>query len=93
MAYFNPDNRTRTPRNRRLYAAYEIGYTAIDFAAASLFLVGSMLFFSDQTQNLGTTMFVIGSVCFALKPTLRLVREIHYAAIGDLDDLARRAAE
>ncbi len=91
MAYFNPDNRTRTQRNRRLYAAYEIGYTAVDFAAALLFLTGSVLFYSEQTQTVATTMFVIGSVCFALKPTLRLVREIHYAAIGRLDDLAKRA--
>jgi hypothetical protein len=91
MAYFNPENRTRTPRNRRLYAAYEIGYTAIDFAAALLFLVGSVLFYSQQTQTFATTMFVIGSICFALKPSLRLAREIHYAAIGDLDDLAERA--
>lgn len=91
MAYFNPDNRTRTKRNRRLYAAYEIGYTAVDFAAALLFLTGSVLFYSEQTQTVATTMFVIGSFCFALKPTLRLVREIHYAAIGRLDDLAKRA--
>jgi hypothetical protein len=91
MTYFNPENRNRTPRNRRLYAAYEVGYTAVDFAAALLFLVGSVLFYSQQTQTIATTMFVAGSICFALKPSLRLAREIHYAAIGDLDDLAKRA--
>ncbi|MBO6719982.1 MAG: YrhK family protein [Rhizobiaceae bacterium] len=91
MSYFNPENRTRSKRNRRLYAAYEIGYTAVDFAAALLFLIGSILFYSQATQTVATTMFVFGSVFFALKPTLRLVREIHYAAIGNLDDLAKRA--
>lgn len=90
MGYFNPDNRTRSSRNRRIYALYEIAYTAVDFAAALLFLIGSFLFFSEETQYAATWMFVVGSACFALKPTLRLMREIHYAAIGDYDDLAER---
>ena len=91
MTYFNPENRTRTPRNRRLYAAYEIGYTFFDFLAALSFLIGSILFFSEETKTTATWLFVAGSFFFALKPTLRLAREIHYAAIGDLDDLAARA--
>lgn len=91
MAYFSPENRTSTPRNRRLYAFYEIAYTAADATAALSFLIGSILFFSESTQTAGTWLFVVGSFLFALKPTLRLIREMHYAAIGDLDDVAGRA--
>lgn len=91
MTYFNPENRNRTPRNRRLYAAYEIGYTAVDTIAALSFLGGSFLFLSESTRPAGTWLFVVGSFFFAMKPTLRLVREMHYAAIGRTDHLARRA--
>ncbi len=91
MAYFNPENRTRSPRNRRIYAAYEVGYTMIDAIAALSFLAGSFLFLSDATKTTGAWLFVVGSFFFAMKPTLRLVREMHYAAIGRTDDLAERA--
>lgn len=90
MPIFNPDNRTRTVRNRRLYALYELAYTIVDFMAAFLFLVGSVLFFYQSLEVPAVWCFVVGSACFALKPTIRVVREIHYLAIGDLDDLAAR---
>lgn len=62
----------------------------MDFAAALLFIVGSVLFFYEATQRVGTWMFLVGSVCFALKPTLRLVREIKLYRLGDTEDLADR---
>ena len=37
--------------------------------------------------------FIIGSVLFALKPTIRLIRELRLAAIGDEDDLADKFKE
>ena len=71
MRLFAPENRTRSRRNSELYATCELIYTAVDFAAAILFL--------------------IGSICFTLKPSLKLIRELHYLSIGDIDDLAARA--
>ena len=90
MAFFQQDSATRTPRQRKLYAIYELAYTIIDAAAALLFLAGSILFFYQSMQNPAIWLFVIGSVCFALKPVLRVVREFHLLALGDFDDLAAR---
>ncbi|MCQ8783191.1 YrhK family protein [Mangrovibrevibacter kandeliae] len=91
MQMFQPDTRNKTHRNRRLYALYEVAYTVVDFAAALTFLVGSIFFFYDELMTAGTWLFVIGSVLFGLKPTLRVARELHYLWIGDYDDLAKRS--
>lgn len=90
MALFQPDAHTRSDSHRRVYAAYEVAHTIIDFLAAMLFLVGSVMFFYPRIENPAIWCFVVGSVCFALSPTLRLVRELHYLAIGDVDDLVPR---
>ncbi|MEF2070541.1 YrhK family protein [Consotaella aegiceratis] len=90
MKVFEPDYRGRSPRNRRIYALYEVAYTIVDFLAALTFLIGSIFFFYDSLMTAGTWLFVIGSILFGLKPTLRVVRELHYLAIGDYDDLAER---
>ncbi|MCG6859033.1 MAG: YrhK family protein, partial [Salaquimonas sp.] len=83
MTLFNPENHTRSPRNRRIYAIYEVIYTLVDFSAALLFLVGSILFFYPSLENPAIWCFVIGSVFFMMKPAIRVVREFHYLAIGD----------
>lgn len=83
-------NHRADPAKTRRYALYEIAYTVVDFAAAILFVIGSIMFFSDNWQTTGTWMFLIGSLCFAAKPTIRLVRDVHLAAMGDHEDLAER---
>jgi hypothetical protein len=90
MRLFHPDARTQSDRAAREYALFEIAYTTVDFAAAALFVVGSVLFFYEATTYAGTWLFLIGSVCFALKPTIRLTRELNYWRRGDVDDLAER---
>ncbi|WP_109466307.1 YrhK family protein [Albibacillus kandeliae] len=87
---FHKDRRNQNPESSRLYALYEIAYTAIDFGAALTFLVGSIMFLSENWQTTGTWLFIAGSVLFAAKPTLRLVRELKLAAMGDTKDLAER---
>lgn len=91
MSMFAPENKTKTERNRRLYAIYEIIYTIVDFGAALLFFIGSIMFFYKSLENPAIWCFVIGSALFAFKPTIRVIRELHYLAIGDLKDLAERA--
>ena len=91
MKMFNPTTPHRSPRHAKLFAIYEILFTAADFSAALLFVVGSILFFSEDTTYTGTWLFLIGSVFFALKPSIRLIREWHYLQIGDVDTLAERA--
>ena len=74
---FDPRTKHASPQHCRLYAAYEIAFTLVDFFAAFLFVIGSILFFNDSTVNAGTWLFLVGSIFFGLKPTIRLVREWH----------------
>ena len=90
MAIFSPQNRDKTARHRRIWAAYELVYTLVDFGAATCFVIGSVLFFYQSLQTAGTWFFLVGSVLFAAKPSLRLAREGKLAAIGDTEDLAKR---
>ena len=90
MKLFSHENRQKSERSKRIYALFEIVYTCVDFIAAATFLIGSFLFFSDATETAATWLFVVGSFCFAVKPTLRLAREIKLYRIGDNEDLAER---
>lgn len=90
MQLFRHENRDRNAHTRRVYAAYELARTIVDFIAAFSFLAGSILFFWKAYQTPAIWLFVLGSVCFCLKPTLRLMREFRLLSIGDTDDLAER---
>ncbi|WP_245412381.1 YrhK family protein [Notoacmeibacter ruber] len=87
MALFDPRNKHASQKHQKIHAAYAIAETFVSFSAAMLFLVGSWMFFYKDLQVPAIWCFVIGSVFFAIKPTLRLIREIQYALTGDLDDL------
>ena len=88
QGFFDHDAPDRSPEHARIYATHEVLRTANDFAAALFFLVGSALFFWEATQALATWLFVLGSLCFMLKPTLRLMRELRYLRAGEVDRLA-----
>lgn len=90
MAFFRHDRAQDNAATRRIYAAFELAYTIVDFVAALCFVVGSVMFFFERLTYAGTWFFVVGSVCFALKPTLRLLRELRMAAAGDTESLAER---
>lgn len=90
MKLFSHANRERDDTTRRIYARFEILHTCIDFVAALCFLAGSILFFWKSLETPAVWLFVVGSVFFAVKPTLRLMRELKLAAIGDEKDLAER---
>ena len=93
MGLFDHRNRERNDATRRIYAAYEIAHTAADFAAAISFLVGSVMFLWDAYETAAVWMFIIGSVFFCLKPTLRLCREVQLWRMGRIATLADRAPE
>lgn len=90
MPLFSQENRDRNAATRRVYAAYEIAHTAVDFIAAISFLVGSILFLLPAYETPAIWLFIVGSVFFCLKPTLRLTREVHLWRMGRIDELARR---
>lgn len=76
MALFDPANATRTPEHKRLHAFYSIAIVTINFLAAVMFVIGSVLFFSPATSTQACWMFLIGSIFFAVSPTVALLREI-----------------
>lgn len=90
MKLFRHRNRERSADSRRVYAAFELLYTLVDFLAAVCFLTGSVLFFWPAWETPAVWLFVIGSALFMCKPALRLAREIRLARMGDLDSLSRR---
>ncbi len=90
MAFYDPQTPTLSADHRRIHAAYEIAHTVVDFSAALLFVVGSILFFWEETTYAATWLFLIGSICFALKPTIKLLREVRYWRMGQTDILADR---
>jgi uncharacterized membrane protein YgdD (TMEM256/DUF423 family) len=88
MNMFAPSHDQQSAAHERLYALIEVLYTIVDFAAAGLFIVGSVLFFSPSAMTAALWFFLIGSICFALKPTLRLVRQLGYLRLDKIDKLA-----
>ena len=90
MTLFDNRNRTRNADTHRVYAAYELAHTIADFGAAFCFIIGSVFFVYDSLVRAGTWFFLIGSILFAAKPTLRLMREIKLLKMGRIDDLAER---
>lgn len=90
MRLFSHHNRERNAATRRIYAAYELAYTIVDFLAALSFLAGSILFFWKAYEAAAIWLFVIGSGFFLLKPSLRLAREFKLLSMGHTEDLAER---
>lgn len=90
MDLFQTRNRERNAESQRIYARYEIAHTVVDFAAAISFLAGSALYFWPDKETLSGSLFVIGSIFFMAKPTLRLARELRLWRIGEIDTLAGR---
>ncbi len=90
MTLFKLSRHHRYIADERTYAWFELAYTAVDMAAAGLFVIGSIMFFSEAWLTTGTWCFLVGSICFALKPTLRIVRELKYLKEDDYEDLAKR---
>ena len=56
---------------------YEVLSIANDFVLGLVFLVGSILFFGEDTVYFGTWLFVLGSIQMMLRPTIRFVRGTH----------------
>jgi hypothetical protein len=66
-----------SPRHLELYWRYQVVRTGVDFGAALCFVVGSVLFFFEKTTLIATWFFLVGSILFAIKPTIDLIRSVH----------------
>lgn len=78
---FHPGLTTRSPRHAELARRYQVLRTAVDFGAAICFVVGSTLFFSAATTRAADWLFLVGSVLFAVKPTIDVIRSLHLARL------------
>jgi hypothetical protein len=90
MRLFQRDHHKLGPDAVRLHAAFEIVLTISDFLAAVLFVIGSVMFLSDDWERAGTYLFIVGSLLFAVSPALKVWREVKLARMGDLETLAKR---
>ena len=61
----------------RTHATYQWIHLLVDFAAAAMFVVGSILFLQPGLERAGSWLFLVGSIFFAMKPTVRLLRVLH----------------
>lgn len=77
MAMFDRNLSGKSAAHARLGRSYDIAYTAVDFVAGLLFVVGSVFFFYDSLFFAGDWLFLIGSICFAIRPTVKILREFH----------------
>lgn len=84
MTLFHDKNRSRSPRHEETASRYEIARTFVEFLAAVCFIIGSVFFFYESLQYAGTWLFLVGSILFAVRPTVRLVMEIHLARMKDV---------
>ncbi|GED23647.1 YrhK family protein [Halomonas almeriensis] len=62
---------------------YETLSIANDFLVAIWFLVGSILFLFPRHETLAIWLFIIGSVQFLLRPSIRLASHLHLQRIPD----------
>ena len=60
---------------------YEVASIVNDILIALWFLIGSILFFSEDTTYAGTWFFVVGSIELLLRPGIRLARRVHLKRI------------
>lgn len=93
MGPFDHGLRSRTPRHADIVRRYEIARTLVEFLAALAFIVGSVFFFYPCLVYTGTWLFVIGSVFFAIRPTVRLALELHLASLPVPDELKPHGAK
>jgi hypothetical protein len=69
-------------------------HLVVDFTAGFCFVVGSAFFFYKSLVYAGTWLFLIGSIMFAAKPTVRLTHQLHRNRVrsGDGRSAARSAS-
>ncbi len=77
MKLMSPVLNDLSPRHLEIYRRYQVVRTLVDFGAAACFVLGSVFFFSAGLTKAADWLFLVGSILFAVKPTLDLVRSLH----------------
>ncbi|MGV8856019.1 MAG: YrhK family protein [Devosia sp.] len=90
MKLFDEGLRTASAKHARAARRSELARTAVEFLAALAFIIGSVLFFYSPLQLAGTWLFLIGSILFAVRPTIKLVLELHLQQLPVPEDFRTR---
>lgn len=61
---------------------YETVSILNDLLIAVWFIAGSVLFFSPSTTDAGTWLFLLGSIQLAVRPIIRLSRQVHLRRVS-----------
>lgn len=61
---------------------YEVASICNDLLVALWFIVGSVFFLFADLVTAGTWLFLVGSVQLAIRPLIRLRRQVHLRRIG-----------
>ncbi len=77
MKLLDPALNDLSPRHLEIYWRYQVVRTAVDFGAALCFVIGSVLFFFAATARAADWLFLAGSILFAVKPTIDMIRSLH----------------
>lgn len=77
MKLLDPHLDDLTPAHVALYWRYQVVRTLVDFGAAICFVIGSVCFFYSDLSFEADWLFLVGSILFALKPTIDVVRSAH----------------
>ncbi len=64
-------------RHGAIWRNYQIVYHLNDFLAGVMFVLGSVLFFWEETMTSATVLFVIGSIQFTVRPLIQVLRDFH----------------
>lgn len=78
---FDPGLASLTRAHARIARNYELMHVMVDFLAAAMFVAGSVFFFFPESATLATWLFLIGSILFGVKPTIRLARAVHLSRL------------
>lgn len=78
---FDHGLRSASPDHAKVVRRYELYRTIVEFLAAVFFIIGSVFFFYASLLVAGTWLFLIGSVLFAVRPTIRLLLELRLARL------------
>lgn len=77
MRILDPALKDLSPRHMEIFWRYQVVRTGVDFSAACCFVVGSVFFFYASMSFPADWLFLIGSLLFAVKPTIDMVRSLH----------------
>jgi YrhK-like protein len=77
MRLLDPALNALSPRHVAVFWRYQLVRTAVDFGAAVCFVIGSVFFFFVDLTRAADWLFLVGSILFAVKPTIDVVRSLH----------------